>query len=325
MTEIYRLESMRGLLRSWVWLALSVVTLLGTVQGAPLVPRVAQAADAHPEPCPVNVDQGATCLTTVADLVTVQERIEEILGADVWIPWGLAADGLTLGLVTRTNETLGVVSITVRGTDSLLITITPLTPLELANGHARFAGGMGSLSLLDRPAGVYVTVTGVGGTPLLEWSSLPPGTYTAHFSTPGQLVSVPFTVRQSRVFLTTPGGLHAGDPVLTDAPLDTVALLLDPQGRPVRDIVELPDGQYQLYVARRGFESVVLPTFVSKGRSTPVLMPPLQALRPAQAQTTLGWGGYVSGGSLGGLVFVNGYTRADGTYVQPYLRSAPRR
>lgn len=308
-----------------MWLALSVVTLLGAAHGAPLAPRVAQAADAHPEPCPVHVDQGATCLTTAADLVTVQERIEDTLGADVWIPWGLAADGLTLGLVTRTNETLGVVSITVRGSDSLLITITPLTPLDLANGRARFAGGLGSLSLLDRPAGVYVSVTGDGDTPLLDWSSLPPGTYTAHFSTPGQLVSVPFTVRQSRVFLTTPGGLQAGGPVLTDAPLDTVALLLDPQGRPVRDIAELPDGPYQLYVSRPGFESVVLPTHVSKGRSAPVLMPTLQALRPAQAQMTFGWGGYVSGGGSGGLVFVNGYTRADGTYVRPYLRSAPRR
>lgn len=36
-----------------------------------------------------------------------------------------------------------------------------------------------------------------------------------------------------------------------------------------------------------------------------------------------GWSG--GGGGGGGTVHVRGYTRANGTYVQPYTRSAPRR
>ena len=79
--------------------------------------------------------------------------------------------------------------------------------------------------------------------------------------------------------------------------------------------------------------TITEPIVVSPPRTLATAPPPASAPAPATtawSQEDLGFArpsdsGASSQGRSGGSVYVRGYTRKDGTYVQPHTRRAPRR
>jgi len=302
--------------------------LWSTASAATIAERARVAVGGQFIACPAPVKKLARCFQAQADVVDAQQQIERQLAEDIWLNWGLAGDGKSLGLVARTYDELNTLELRLpaAGNQNIVFIVAPITPIALANGEASFTGGEGQLVILNRLMGVYVTVINSSGALVIDWSKLTPGEYTAVFSAPGQVVRLPFHVGSGPSYMPMPSSFSLTENNILDAPSDTMTMLLDRDQHGIAEVSDIKDDSYQLLVARPGFMSTVVPVTMVNQRMTPISMPTLQAIAQVGSQTTYGYGSTYDGSSgSGGPVFVHGYTRANGTYVAPYFRSAPSR